>query len=476
MRSIRHHPAWRRFTRPVALLGGVAVLTSTFASPLPGGWDLSFAAASVAAGSPQSARQVALAADAYVWGMPLVVSMRTVETFARVIGVDHLANQQQLSDPQTRVIVAPNVDTLYSVAVLDLRRGPLVLTVPRIDDRYYTYEFLDMYTEAFAYVGTRATGGESGSWLIVAPGWTGTTPAGDHLIRASTSVIFLLGRFLVSTPADLAPVRAMMAAVQLAPLTPTTTTPQTVPPLPLPAGSPQAAPVTGAAFFGELDEDLVICPPTNPADRAALARFAGIDVGSGLDPKLTDTPAQLATLARGEQVGEARVTLAEGSSINEVNGWQSQRQTGHYGTNFLLRAEVARAGWGANIPQEAVYLRSQSDSRGAPLTGIRRYTLRFPAGGLPPAKAFWSVTLYGPDGFLVANAEHRYAIGDRTPGLRRTPDGSLVLYLQHAAPPGHLMNWLPTPVGRFTLILRIYLPKPVVLDGDYRPAPVEPVG
>ena len=107
--------------------------------------------------------------------------MRTAQTLSRLVGINHLYSQTALSTPASRLVVAPNVDTLYSVAILDLRRGPQVLTAPAITDRYYSFQFLDAYTESFAYVGTRATGGRAGSWVIVPPGWTGfgsACPAG----------------------------------------------------------------------------------------------------------------------------------------------------------------------------------------------------------------------------------------------------------------------------------------------------------
>ena len=113
--------------------------------------------------------------------------------FSKLVGIDHLVNQSKLTGPVHWIVVAPNVDTLYSVAVLDLRRGPEVLTVPEIHDRYYAYHLPDTYTQSFAYVGTRATAGRAGSWVIVAPGWHGRVPAGDSLIRSSTPLVFLLG-------------------------------------------------------------------------------------------------------------------------------------------------------------------------------------------------------------------------------------------------------------------------------------------
>jgi len=416
-----------------------------------------------------------LASDAYVWGSPLVVSMRTVQTFARLIGVNRLYPQQQLTDPQTRLIVAPNVDTLYSVAVLDLRDGPVVLSVPEIHDRYYTYQFLDMYTESFAYVGTRATGGVAGSWVIAAPGWSGTGPTGAQVIHASTPLVFLLGRFLVSGASDLPAARGVMARVRLEPLVPHA---QASAPsgsaLGEPPGTPQNVAAAGPSFFDELGDALAVNPPSSPADRAALARFQAIGVGPVHHPAGAATPSGRATLAQGVTDGAARVEGADASSVHEVNGWETRRQLGHYGDDFLLRAVVARSVWGANVPDEAVYLRSQRDARGGPYSGTHAYALHFAAGELPPAAAFWSLTVYGPDMFLVENPAGRYAIGDRTPALRTNSDGSLDLYLQHSAPPGHETNWLPVPAGGFTLIMRIYLPERTVLDGTYRLPAVQP--
>ena len=433
---------------------------------------------------------VALAAQAYVWGLPLVVSMRTAQMFSKLVGIDHLVNQSKLTGPGPQIVVAPNVDTLYSVAVLDLRRGPEILTVPEIHDRYYAYQFLDMYTQSFAYVGTRATAGRAGSWVIVAPGWHGRVPAGDSLIRSSTPLVFLLGRFLVSGEADLPAIRAMMAQVRLAPMNDaaslgqsqsrtngtvsTATLPANDPSLGTSHGTPQSVPEQGAAFFDELGDDLTIDPPTSDADRSELDRLAPLGVGPGRHPAAIGTSTSRAVLGQGVTEGAAQVFRAVASTSHGVNDWLEHLNIGRYGTDFLLRAEVAETGWGANIPQEAVYINSTSDGHGDPYSGSRKYVLRFPAGSLPPAKAFWSLTVYGPDKFLVANAENRYSIGSHTPGLQTNPHGSLDLYLQATPPTSHTSNWLPIPAGAFTLTMRIYLPLPPVLLGSYRLPPVEP--
>ncbi len=417
----------------------------------------------------------AIAADAYVWGLPLVVTMRTLQTFAPAIGVNHLFAQQQLSDPSSRLVVAPNVDTLYEVAVLDLRNGPLVLTVPEVRDRYYTFQFLDMYTEAFAYVGTRATGGMAGSWVVAAPGWQGALPPGSSLISARTPLVFLLGRFLVLNAGDLPAARAVMAQVRLDPLVPGSgDSGPAASSLGAAPGAPQKIADAGAAFFDELGDVLAVNPPASDADREALASFAAIGVGPGLHPAADGTPEARAVLAQGVADGAARIEQGGTSSAHTVNGWESRLELGHYGGDFLLRATVAQSFWGANVPEEAVYLTSGEDVNGDAYSGSRSYVLHFAPGALPPTRAFWSLTLYGPDMFLVENPAHRYAIGDRTPGLQANADGSLDLYLQQSPPAGHEPNWLPTPEGPFLLMMRIYLPEPSVLDGTYELPAVVP--
>jgi hypothetical protein len=360
--------------------------------------------------------------------------------------------------------------------VIDLRSGPVVLTVPAIHDRYYTYQFLDMYTESFAYVGTRATAGAAGSWVIAPIGWAGAVPVGDHLIRATTPLVFLLGRFLVAGTSDVPTVRGVMAQVRLAPLASSVAGSSPVAAsLGAPPGTPQSVSSAGAAFFDELGAALAVNPPPTAADRAALARFAPLGVGPGRHPDAQGSQAQRAVLAQGVGAGAQRVAGSASASGHVVNGWQTRTgQIGRYGDDFLLRAVVAQSGWGANVPEEAVYVGSLRDAHGDLYSGSRAYVMHFGAGSLPPAKAFWSLTVYGLDGFLVANPADRYSVGDRTPGLQTNRDGSVDFYLQHDPPAGHQSNWLPTPAGGFRLTMRIYLPEPRVLDGSYELPPVEP--
>ena len=99
--------------------------------------------------------------------------------------------------------------------------------------------------------------------------------------------------------------------------------------------------------------------------------------------------------------------------------------------------------------------------------------MHFDADGLPPVNAFWSVTMYDAEGFPAANPISRFAIGDRDP-LRFNPDGSLDLYLQHHNPGREReANWLPAPEGPLGVTMRLYAPRPAILDGTWAPPPVQ---
>jgi hypothetical protein len=426
-----------------------------------------------------------LATHTYVAGYPLVVSVRTLQRLGGLVGVNRLFWQNALAGPQSRTIVAPNRDTLYSIAVLDLRAEPMVLTLPEVTDRYFTYQFLDAWTESFAYVGTRATGGRAGTWVITPPGWDGEVPAGADRIEATTPQVFLLGRFLVEDEADIPNVTAISQQTSLQPLSALTGDPAAPSPPPLgePVGTPQDIPAD-AAFFDELGDALAVNPPTTAAQRELFARADALGIGPGQHPTggaadmggESDRPDVVDVLDEGAAAGHEQI-LEKATTVGQTaNGWSAKLNIGRYGDDTRLRAAVARVGWGANIAAEAVYPVARVDAEGHPLDGSATYRITFPAGELPPVAAFWSLSVYGEDMFFAEHPSGRYTIGDRTPGLTFGDDGSLEIVLSHDEPPavaeGGAVNWLPVPAGRFVLMLRLYLPGRTVLDGDYTYPPV----
>ena len=150
-----------------------------------------------------------------------------------------------------------------------------------------------------------------------------------------------------------------------------------------------------------------------------------------------------------------------------VNGWKSIRKAGQPGNGILVRAATAKALPVVNVFEEAAYWTTTRDGSGLRLSGRHEYVLHFQAGQLPPNDAFWSLTVTDVVGYMVGNPIGRSSFDDRSP-LATNDDGSIDIYLQHTAPPGHEQNWLPTPAGNFKLTLRAYLPGPAVLDGTYR--------
>jgi len=411
-----------------------------------------------------------LATDGFVLGYPLVVTERTLQTFAPAVGVNRPFTQNARSNAASRTVVAPNTDTLYAIAVLDLRSGPLLLTVPDIAGRYHTFQILDAWTESFAYLGTRTTGGVGGTWLLAPRGWEGTVPDGVARIDVPTPQAFLLGRVLVQDDADVPNVTALTARVSITPLDPAAPAP---PALGAAPGPPARTGEDGLAFWDELSAALAINPPTTPAQQALVDRLATIGVGPGRRPSSeVGDPAVLAALEAGVARGLERIerTIEETTT---VNGWRFRTDIGTYGDDLDTRAAIARAGWGANVPAEAIYPSAVVDAEGERLDGNHLYRIRFAAGALPPVDAFWSLTLYGPDRFFVENALRRYALGDRSPGLVRSADGALELYAGSVAPPGLEANWLPAPAGEFSLMLRLYLPADDVAAGRWVPPSIE---
>jgi hypothetical protein len=434
----------------------------------------------------------ALAADAYVYGYPLVAALTMVERFAKGgLGTlpaeqfNHFSHATRLARPGDQ-FVSVNNDTIYSIAQLDLSEGPLVLHVPDAAGAYYVLQFIDAWTDNVAYLGRRATGTDAQTWLIVPPDWHGTPSDPSRVIELPTTVGTVVGRFACAGPGDLPRVKALQAGLVLEPLEPGG----------LVAGLPEPDPDVPErlAFFERLRVWMQAFPPATP-DIEYQRRFAPLGLlDDGASPYRAAAADWTLALAKGLAAGRERVEDATRPPEDHPPGeWRSALHLFDYNLDhlgpgtlhdpewripdrraaYLSRAAAARAGLWGNHAYEASYATTYDDSDGRPLTGANSYTLRFDQP--PPAEAFWSVTMYSvPDYYLVENPVDRYSIGDRTPGLVYGDDGSLTLTLQHDQPedPTTAANWLPTPHGEFRPIIRLYQPKPTVLDGTYQIPPI----
>lgn len=446
-------------------------------------------ASQLAAAAPEAvpAPLEQIAADAYVFGYPLVlmeitkkVLTNTPQPAEKAAPLNQFAHIAAFPRPEDREVVRPNVDTLYSFAWLDLSREPVILHLPEMKGRYYLMQMMDAWTNVFASIGTRTTGEQEGNFAVVGPKWSGALPAGVKKLQSPTNSVWIIGRTLTRGPADYAAVHAIQAQYTLTPLSawdkkylpPAGKVDPTVdmqtPPV------QQVAQMSAATFFQTLAAAMKANPPF-PPDTPAMKKFVALGLAPGKDfnpAKLK--PAVALALEAGVLTGREEIK-AKALKIGVINnGWQiPQSPMGAYSTDYEQRATVAFFGLGANLREDAVYPTAYLDQAGQQLTGKQRYVLHFDKEQLPPVKAFWSLTMYDKDNFLAANPLGRYALGDRDP-LKYNADGSLDLYLQNQSPgPDQEANWLPAPADDFNVSLRLYWPKQAVLDGAWTPPPIK---
>jgi len=474
-----------------------AALTSAVALP-----------ASVGAQQQPASDAEAIARDAYVYGYPLVSTYVTKQVMTNVASpqpnghapVNQFGSLTRFPTAAFRTVTAPNVNTLYSSAFLDLGKEPILVHVPSTNGRYYVMEVLDGWTNVFASPGSRTTGTGEQLLAFVGPRWSGDLPGNvTSWYRSPTDMVWIINRIQTNGPQDVPVVNALQRQITAVPLsaygrpfTPPmgrvdpsidmTTPPRT-----------QVNNMPAQAYFALLGRLLETNPPA-PADSQIVARMASIGLVSpavatrvrrpdasgrvqvvGGDVELRRSPALDMALARGAQLGLAQIVTAVRTAGKKVNGWQIFDDCGRYGTDYLVRAAITYAGLGCNLPEDAIYPTTQVDSEGRRLDGAHRYVLRFGKDSLPPVRAFWSTTMYDKDFFLVPNSLNRSAISSWM-NLERNADSSVTIYVQKDSPgAARESNWLPAPNGDFVLMLRMYQPEQAVIDGRWKPPAVKRV-
>jgi hypothetical protein len=433
-----------------------------------------------------------LAVRSYVWGFPLVsqATLRLnltnpadpfVPRPATNPGaaLNNLGLQTQLSDPTYRSGVAPNNDTLYALAWLDLAEEPFVLEAPNFGSRYYTFQMAQADTSVTVSLGQRTHGAQLPPVFIYGPSFKGRVPKGMLGVRSLNRYLGAFGRVLVdpNVPGDFEAVYALQAQMKLRPYDKWVNgeTGPNDPPAQRPLVDPDSGIDPALAFLerlGNVLPDVELRPReirlVHSLDRIGLTRR------DGFDPSRL-TPEAKAEVIRGLADG---ATIVRNKSLNlgiNVNGWTLNLQGPRFGNDWLLRAGVCLDQRNVNLPEEALYPVGRVDRNGEPLNGANAYRIHFAPGQLPPVDAFWSLTMYDNAGQLVPNSINRYSIGDRTTGLLPNSDGSLDILIQSTPPATGTTNWLPSPASQFYLMLRLYIPHQNVLDGAWQPPAIEKV-
>jgi hypothetical protein len=376
---------------------------------------------------------------------------------------------------------SPNNDTLYSWGFFDLSKEPVVLAHPDMGQRYFTFELADMYSNNFGYVGKRSTGSKAGAFLVAGPGWNGQKPNDvREVIRSRTPYALVFGRTYVEGPHDVAAVNKLQDQYQVVPLSlwgkAGTTLPED-----RDVWAPFDRKADPLADWKTINRAMAENPPA-AKDKQLLEMFETVGIGPGLTEVLDKLDAASKRgLAHASAGGRTMVEgmLAAGVSNKIINGWLFPPLTlgrqGAVDDDFRGRAVCSIGGIICNDAAEAIYVVAFTDVEGQPLDGANRYTLHFEKGALPPANEFWSLTMYDPAHNLVDNPINRYAIRDRTPGIRQEADGSTILYLQSTSPGADKeSNWLPTPKqGAFSMALRTYGPGEAIIKQTWQPPTVK---
>jgi hypothetical protein len=433
------------------------------------------------------------AIGAYIYGYPLVsmeLTRRVSTNVAKPVPgkqapMGQVARLRAYPTPADRVVTTPNADTLYTVAWLDVSAAPWIISVPDMKGRYFMLPLLSGWTDVFASPGTRTTGGKAQKFAVTGPGWMGKLPAGVKELKSPTAMVWMLGRIYSSgTKADLAEVHALQDKITVTPLS--AWGKKYVPPAgkPDPAVDMKSPPrdqvnaLDAVAYFKLLASLLKTNPPAS-ADTGAVASLGklGLVPGQDFDGSKLDAGA-LKALASAPKQAQAKLLGQGNRSGTSVNGWAiGVSGMGVYGTDYLQRAYITAIGLGANLPQDAVYPFGELDAEGKALDGSKKYVVHFPKGHLPPARAFWSLTMYDDQMFFAPNPLNRYNRSSRDK-LKANKDGSIDLLVQKESPgKARKANWLPAPAGKFNLVMRVYWPQekpPSILDGTWKPPAITP--
>jgi hypothetical protein len=437
--------------------------------------------------SDEEAREIAV--EAYIYAFPLVlmeISRRSATNIAapghRKAPVNRFGHMQRFPDASFRDGVLPNVDTLFSVLWFDVSAEPLVVQKPDSGGRYHMLPILDMWTDIFASPGSRTTGDGAETFAIVGPHWRGSLPDGMHGLVSPTGQGWINGRTQADGIADFSAVREFQSGLTACPLSLSgglcKLSPQHVDAgVPATPALEQIEAMDATAFFS-LFADLARQNPPHTQDQPILARMARVGLEPGKAFVLSELPAptrEAFLAAPAVAIENLKVEVFRTAAV--INGWRFLGQPmGTYGTDYIHRASVAYNALGANVAEDTCYLVLIFDDRGERLQSESRYAIHFEREQLPPVHAFWSLTLYDERRYFADNPMNRYALSDRDE-LAINPDGSIDFWVQRDDPgAGRSANWLPTPrQGAFSLVLRLYWPKPEVANGGWRPPPITAV-
>jgi hypothetical protein len=446
--------------------------------------------------TPQEAQKIGV--DAYIYGYSLITSDVTRAAFTNVKAPNPRTFQAPLNQfvslpkyppADYHGVTAPNADTLYSGAFIDVSKEPIVLSYPDMHGRYFLFPIYSEWTNVISAPGKRTLGTGPQTIAITGPTWQGTLPEGiTQQVKSPTGSVFIIARvYAEATEEDYAAVNVLQEQFKLVPLS------SYGKPYNPPTGTidPKAPSVKDIVrdfisamdtqtYFSMMAKSMALNPPVLPEDAPIVAEMAKIGLVPGQPFDLSKLPPDVQkALVDVGKTAYALIAEQQKKGGKTVNGWLVTSGTGAYGTNYLWRAAISAYGWGANLSKDAVYPNTKADSDGAPLVGTNTYVVHFAKGETPPADGFWSITMYDSEYYFYPNPLNKLTVSLRDHPTFN-PDGSLDFYFSHEKPANAPQaNWLPAPPAQFILMMRIYWPRetpPSILDGTWSPPLVKKVG
>lgn len=413
---------------------------------------------------------------AYLYAFPLVLMEFTRKSMP--IPSNFLSNRHKFPTPKDKNVVEPNLDTLYSIAWLNLSLGDVELQMGNTEGtsgRFYMFPVMDAFTNVVSSPGWRTTGKEAATFIIKRAQSNVTAP-NNSTIEVPTDLAWLIARTNVRGVDDLPTVIQQQKTYHLglAQMQSQTKIPEDnqkanrkIQELVTPPEDVLA--LSADDFFTQFAELLKSNPPSS-ADQSLLSQLTqyGLNPGKSLNWDSLPTASKQAW-----EMGktQAQQLLLNYSPSFDVNGWQmTKNNTGNYGTDYTYRAIIALRGLGANEPADAIYYQSPY------FDGNQSWSFIFKSDQSPPNHAFWSLTAYDTERYLIDNILNRYNVGSESEYLITKPDGSIEIRMQKDAPTSSTVNWLPVPSNgaNFTLNLRVYWPTNDVLSGEWKPPYVLP--
>jgi hypothetical protein len=427
---------------------------------------------------------------AYVWGWPLVNNLNRAEAVKDLPEPGRIGDIVPASPPgyiamltdyikaEERFVTCPNQDTVYGAGFQRLDKTPVVVQVPDFGDRFFTYQIVDHRTDSFASIG-KQYGTKPGFYLLVGPHWKGDVPPGiTATIRSPTDLAAIFPRvFRDDTPEDKAAIRPLLNQIVVYPLSAFDGRMKTKDWEKTPAfqgptgGSGEAKWVVPEKFFDQLPQVMAEVPRL-PGEESLYSMIRSVLDAAAEKLELKQTLQNTAVATEEEVIKPLFQFHNNGRPVG--NGWTSPPNGARWGTDYLSRAATARSNMYDNAPEETRYIYTDFDEQGAQLDGKAKYTVTFAKGETPPVNGFWSLTVYNKEHLFEPNALNRFSLGTKSKSLKPNSDGSLTLYVQKASPGSDKeTNWLPAPKDEFSLYIRCYWPKQAVLDGTWKPPPVQ---